>query len=176
MLHFGTSTASAQPPNSGNCHQTLTTNPMKPNYRLRFFLLQASAASALLAASFVHAADVTINSSTSPGGTITVNSPDTNTIAVGSTATRTLTNAITLGGGTLKGGVMDNVATVSGLSGVGTSSTFVDANGVTIILKGTGRPIPPPISPWPAGSPSPGPTSCSWAAAAAAAAQRLDLR
>jgi hypothetical protein len=111
---------------------------MKTHCRLRFFLLQTSAASALLAASFVHAADLTFESSTSPGGTITVASPDTYTIAVGSSATRTLTNAITLGGGTLKGGVMDNVATVSGLSGAGTSSTFVDANGVTIILKGSG--------------------------------------
>jgi autotransporter-associated beta strand protein len=111
---------------------------MKPTYRLRNFLLHSSAASALLAASFVHAADVTLDSSSSTGGTITVNSPDTNIIAVGSTATRTLSNAITLDGGTLKGGVMDNVATVSGLSGAGTSSTFVDANGVTIILKGSG--------------------------------------
>jgi hypothetical protein len=111
---------------------------MKINYRLRFFLLQTSAASALLAASFVHAADLTFDSSTSPGGTITVNTPDSYTIAVGSSATRTLSNAIILGGGTLKGGVMDNVATVSGLSGAGTSSTFVDANGVTIILSGSG--------------------------------------
>ena len=111
---------------------------MKTHCRLRFFLLQTSAASALLAASFVHAADLTFESSTSPGGTITVASPDTYTIAVGSSATRTLTNAITLGGGTLKGGVMDNVATVSGLSGAGTSQTVVDANGVTIILKGSG--------------------------------------
>jgi autotransporter-associated beta strand protein len=114
------------------------TKPMKPTYRLRNFLLQCSAASALLAASFVQAADVTLDSSSSTGGTITVSSSDTYTIAVGSTATRTLSNAITLGGGTLLGGVMDNVATVSGLSGAGTSSTFVDANGVTIILKGSG--------------------------------------
>ena len=111
---------------------------MKPTYRLRNFLLQSSAASALLSASFVHAADVTLASSASAGGTITVNSLDSYTIAVGSTATRTLSNAITLGGGTLLGGVMDNVATVSGLSGAGTSSTFVDANGVTIVLKGSG--------------------------------------
>ena len=84
------------------------------------------------------AADITLNSSATDGGTITVNSLDSYTIAVGSSATRTLSDAITLGGGTLKGGVMDNVATVSGLSGAGTSSTFVDANGVTIVLKGSG--------------------------------------
>ena len=69
---------------------------------------------------------------------ITVGSATTLTIAAGSTATRTLTNAITLNGGTLQGGVSDNVATVSGLTGGGTSNRFVDANGVTIILKGSG--------------------------------------
>ena len=69
---------------------------------------------------------------------ITVGSTGSLTIAAGGSATRTVANAITLNGGTLQGGVSDNVATVSGLSGAGTSSTYVDANGVTIILKGSG--------------------------------------
>jgi autotransporter-associated beta strand protein len=84
------------------------------------------------------AADETLASSESAVGTITVNTPDSYTIGVGSTATRTLTNAIVLDGGNLKGGVMDNVATVSGLSGAGTSTTSVDTNGVTITLEGSG--------------------------------------
>jgi len=104
---------------------------------LRKTLAAAIAAVALLV-NHTCAADFTLASSATTGGTITVNTPDSYIIAVGSSATRTLSNAITLGGGTLLGGVMDNVATVSGLSGSGTSSTFVDANGVTIILRGSG--------------------------------------
>ena len=71
-------------------------------------------------------------------GGITVGSATTLTIAAGGgSATRTVANAITLNGGTLQGGVSD-IPTVSILSGAGTSSSFVDANGVTIILKGSG--------------------------------------
>ena len=109
---------------------------MKIHY-LRKTLAAAIAAVALLV-NHASAADLTLASSATTGGTITVNTPDSLTISVGSSTTRILTNAINLGGGTLKGGVMDNVATVSGLSGSGTSSTFVDANGVTIILRGAG--------------------------------------
>ena len=109
---------------------------MKIHY-LRKTLAAAIAAVALLV-NHASAADLTLASSATTGGTITVNTPDSLTISVGSSGDRTLSNAITLGGGTLKGGVMDNVATVSGLSGSGTSSTFVDANGVTIILRGAG--------------------------------------
>jgi fibronectin-binding autotransporter adhesin len=103
----------------------------------RNYLLVAIAALALLVDS-ASAADLTLASSTGTTGTVTVNTSDSLTISVGSSGVRTLSNAITLGGGALKGGVMDNVATVSGLSGSGTSSTFVDANGVTIILRGSG--------------------------------------
>ncbi len=100
-------------------------------------ILAAAAALALLV-NQATAADLTLPSSDSTVGTITVNTPDSLTVSVGSSTTRILTNAITFGGGTLQGGVMDNVATVSGLTGTGTSSTFVDANGVTITLKGSG--------------------------------------
>jgi autotransporter-associated beta strand protein len=81
----------------------------------------------------------TLASSTgSLSNSITVGSAGTLTIRAGGSTTRTVANAITLNGGTLQGGVSDNVAAVSILSGAGTASSFVDANGVTIILKGSG--------------------------------------
>ena len=110
--------------------------PPSPFPVLRFFRV-AALALALLASLFTaHSQNYTAssNNSTSP---ITISSGN-HTISVGSSGARTLSNAITLSGGTLQGGIMDNVATVSNLSGAGTSSTFVDANGVTIILRGNG--------------------------------------
>ena len=110
--------------------------PPSPFPVLRFFRA-ASLALALLASPFTaHSQNYTASSdnSTSP---ITISSGN-HTISVGSSGALTRSNAITLSGGTLQGGIMDNVATVSGLSGAGNSTTNVDANGVTIILRGNG--------------------------------------
>ena len=92
---------------------------------------------ALLAAPFTAHSQNYTASSNSSAGNITISSGN-HTISVGSSGARTLSNAITLSGGTLQGGIMDNVATVSGLSGAGNSTTYVDVNGVTIILRGSG--------------------------------------
>ena len=101
------------------------------------WLYRHSAAVLLLTLPFTaHSQNYTASSdgSTSP---ITISSGN-HTISVGSSGALTRSNAITLSGGTLQGGIMDNVATVSNLSGSGTASTYVDANGVTIILSGSG--------------------------------------
>jgi autotransporter-associated beta strand protein len=86
----------------------------------------------------VNAGTLQVPSTGSLSNSITVGSAGTLTIRAGGSTTRTVANAITLNGGTLQGGVSDNVAAVSILSGAGTASSFVDANGVTIILKGSG--------------------------------------
>ena len=101
------------------------------------FFRTAALALALLASIFsAHSQNYTASSNSS-AGTITISSGN-HTISVGSSGSLTRSNAITLSGGTLQGGIMDNVATVSGLSGAGNSSTNVDANGVTSILRGSG--------------------------------------
>jgi hypothetical protein len=122
-------------------------NSRLPHFRfpvssLRFLLSTpiaraASLAAALLVVPFTAHSQNYTASSNSSAGTITISSGN-HTISVGSSGARTLSNAITLSGGTLQGGIMDNVATVSGLSGAGNSTTNVDANGVTIILRGSG--------------------------------------
>ena len=101
------------------------------------FFRAAALALALLAAPFTaHSQNYTASSDNSTSA-ITISSGNY-TISVGSNGSLTRSNAITLSGGTLQGGIMDNVATVSGLSGAGNSTTNVDANGVTIILRGNG--------------------------------------
>jgi len=118
-----------------NNHQITMTNNVS-GYSVRF-LRAAALALALLASPFTaHSQNYTASSDNSTS-TITISSGN-HTISVGSSGAQTRSNAITLSGGTLQGGIMDNVATVSDLSGIGTSSTNVDANGVTIILRGDG--------------------------------------
>lgn len=100
-------------------------------------LRTAALAAALLSCPFTVSGQNYTASSNNSTSAITISSGNY-TISVGSSGALTRSNAITLSGGTLQGGIMDNVATVSGLSGAGTSSTNVDANGVTIILRGNG--------------------------------------
>ena len=78
----------------------------------RVFL--AALAAALLAAPFTaHSQNYTASSNNSTAA-ITISSGN-HTISVGSSGSLTRSNAITLSGGTLQGGIMDNVATVSDL-------------------------------------------------------------
>jgi hypothetical protein len=128
-----TTSKNSQTPKTKPNHLTASINTHVKSNPVRLTAL----ALALLAAPFTASGQNFTASSDSSGSAILVGAGN-HTISVGSSGARTLNNAITLGGGTLQGGIMDNVATVSGLSGAGTSSTFVDANGVTIILKGNG--------------------------------------
>ena len=85
--------------------------PPSPFPVLRFFRAVPLAA-ALLAVPFTAKSQNYTASSSNSTSAITISSGNY-TISVGSSGSQTRSNAITLSGGTLQGGIMDNVAAVT---------------------------------------------------------------